>query len=293
MNGRMYDANLGRFLSPDNYIQDPFNTQSFNRYGYVLSNPLKYVDLSGEFIGTLITALFSTVKNIFKHGVNFNRYEWDKLQNAWEIDKGMFTGNFGQVVNKWTWGILNTIAGNLTAHTLNAFGEVDGVTHLDGAVALEGTTGEGAFTIGQYIFGPDNFKADWKDHLFVHEYGHYIQSQWFGPLYLPVIGATSLASAAGLGGDSHETRWFEVQASKMGANHFDKKYGSGAAGYTAGSEDYFDRESYVHGYRTSYINPRYGTNFQGGAHPISGARFSIWDVLVPVAVLAPFSLIFI
>ena len=28
MNGRMYDANLGRFLSPDNYIQDPFNTQS-------------------------------------------------------------------------------------------------------------------------------------------------------------------------------------------------------------------------------------------------------------------------
>jgi hypothetical protein len=44
----MYDANLGRFLSPDNYIQEPFNTQSFNRYGYVLNNPLKYVDPSGE-----------------------------------------------------------------------------------------------------------------------------------------------------------------------------------------------------------------------------------------------------
>ena len=50
MNGRMYDANLGRFLSPDNYIQDPFNTQSYNRYGYVLNNPLKYVDPSGEII---------------------------------------------------------------------------------------------------------------------------------------------------------------------------------------------------------------------------------------------------
>ncbi len=48
MNGRMYDANLGRFLSPDNYIQDPYNSQSFNRFGYVWNNPLKYTDPSGE-----------------------------------------------------------------------------------------------------------------------------------------------------------------------------------------------------------------------------------------------------
>ncbi|MEL6276598.1 MAG: RHS repeat-associated core domain-containing protein, partial [Bacteroidota bacterium] len=49
MNGRMYDAKLGRFLSPDNYVQEPFNTQSYNRYGYVLNNPLMYTDPSGEF----------------------------------------------------------------------------------------------------------------------------------------------------------------------------------------------------------------------------------------------------
>lgn len=51
MNGRMYNANLGRFLSPDNYIQEPFNTQSYNRYGYVLNSPLMYTDPSGEFFG--------------------------------------------------------------------------------------------------------------------------------------------------------------------------------------------------------------------------------------------------
>jgi RHS repeat-associated protein len=50
MNGRMYDPQLGRFLSPDNYIQDPFNTQNYNRYGYVLNNPLMYNDPSGEFV---------------------------------------------------------------------------------------------------------------------------------------------------------------------------------------------------------------------------------------------------
>ena len=49
MNGRMYDATLGRFLSPDNYVQEPFNTQSYNRYGYVFNNPLMFTDPSGEF----------------------------------------------------------------------------------------------------------------------------------------------------------------------------------------------------------------------------------------------------
>lgn len=48
MNGRLYDPKLHRFLQPDNYVQDPNNTQNYNRYGYVLNNPLKYTDPSGE-----------------------------------------------------------------------------------------------------------------------------------------------------------------------------------------------------------------------------------------------------
>ena len=48
MNGRLYDPKLRRFLAPDNYIQDLGNTQNFNRYSYVLNNPLMYTDPSGE-----------------------------------------------------------------------------------------------------------------------------------------------------------------------------------------------------------------------------------------------------
>ncbi|MEO1626234.1 MAG: RHS repeat-associated core domain-containing protein, partial [Bacteroidota bacterium] len=48
MNGRLYDPVLGRMLSPDNYIQDVANTQSYNRYAYVFNNPLKYTDPTGE-----------------------------------------------------------------------------------------------------------------------------------------------------------------------------------------------------------------------------------------------------
>ncbi|MBQ8673945.1 MAG: RHS repeat-associated core domain-containing protein, partial [Bacteroides sp.] len=50
MNGRMYDPALGRFLSPDPYVQLPDFSQNFNRYSYCLNNPLMYTDPSGEFI---------------------------------------------------------------------------------------------------------------------------------------------------------------------------------------------------------------------------------------------------
>lgn len=49
MNGRIYDAKLGRFLQADPFIQAPKNTQSLNRYSYVLNNPLSYTDPSGFF----------------------------------------------------------------------------------------------------------------------------------------------------------------------------------------------------------------------------------------------------
>jgi RHS repeat-associated protein len=48
MNGRLYDPLLRRFLNADENIQDPYNTQNYNKYGYVLNNPLMFNDPSGE-----------------------------------------------------------------------------------------------------------------------------------------------------------------------------------------------------------------------------------------------------
>ena len=56
MNGRVYDPLIGRFLSPDIFIQAEGNLQNFNRYSYVLNNPLKYVDPSGNEIFSIIAA---------------------------------------------------------------------------------------------------------------------------------------------------------------------------------------------------------------------------------------------
>ncbi len=48
MNGRIYDAEVGRFLQVDPYVQEPENSQSWNAYTYVFNNPLSYTDPSGN-----------------------------------------------------------------------------------------------------------------------------------------------------------------------------------------------------------------------------------------------------
>lgn len=49
MNGRIYDPTLGRFLQADPHIQAPMNSQNYNRYSYVLNNPMSMTDPSGYF----------------------------------------------------------------------------------------------------------------------------------------------------------------------------------------------------------------------------------------------------
>jgi RHS repeat-associated protein len=47
MNGRVQDSVSGRFISPDPHIPDPLNTQDYNRYSYVKSNPMTLSDPTG------------------------------------------------------------------------------------------------------------------------------------------------------------------------------------------------------------------------------------------------------
>ncbi len=81
----MYDANLGRFLSPDNFIQDPYNTQSFNRYGYVWNNPLKFNDPSGELfvVAMIVGAVIGAyIGGASANGGNLNPLKWDWSSGA-------------------------------------------------------------------------------------------------------------------------------------------------------------------------------------------------------------------
>jgi RHS repeat-associated protein len=97
MNGRLYDPILGRFLSPDPFIQDFSNLQNFNRYSYVLNNPLSYTDPSGyffkwianavsgafrgitSFYGNIISGIADVTAKAIKESANFVKENWRTL----------------------------------------------------------------------------------------------------------------------------------------------------------------------------------------------------------------------
>ena len=74
MNARLYDPVVGRFLSPDPYVQAPDFSQNFNRYSYALNNPLRYTDPNGEFVFVpfLIAAVVGGGINWWAHGASFD-----------------------------------------------------------------------------------------------------------------------------------------------------------------------------------------------------------------------------
>ena len=75
MNGRMYDPVMSSFLSVDSYVQDPENSQNFNRYAYCFNNPLRYTDPNGEFAlidDIVIAAVFGAIINGWIQGATGN-----------------------------------------------------------------------------------------------------------------------------------------------------------------------------------------------------------------------------
>ena len=184
MNARLYDPVVGRFLSPDPYVQSPDFSQNFNRYSYCLNNPLKYSDPSGEIFATLFGAvsdfLVNTFVKVWTQGFNAwgDADNWHSTKMGWEIDKGLFRtdpnksplGQAWELISRCTWQANQTTVGYWFATIANTFGQVNNVTHNYGVTAVDWGGDAGAMTLGNYSMGSKGYRADWKDHLFVHEY---------------------------------------------------------------------------------------------------------------------------
>jgi RHS repeat-associated protein len=72
LNGRVYDPLIGRMMSADPMVPDPANGQTWNRYSYVINNPLSFTDPNGYcFLGlcglfNAIGSFFSSIFNAFQ-----------------------------------------------------------------------------------------------------------------------------------------------------------------------------------------------------------------------------------
>ncbi|MBN2728561.1 MAG: RHS repeat-associated core domain-containing protein [Bacteroidales bacterium] len=105
-NGRIYEPSTGRFLSPDNYVQAPGFSQSFNRYAYGFNNPTMFTDPDGELawivpvaIGMVVGAeIGGTWADNWEHWAPWN---WSDQNKSWKAAwvGAMYGGLAGSIVS--------------------------------------------------------------------------------------------------------------------------------------------------------------------------------------------------
>ena len=65
LNGRVYDPLIGRMMTADPFVPDPTNGQAWNRYSYVINNPLSFTDPNGYcFLG--LCSVFNAIGSFFR-----------------------------------------------------------------------------------------------------------------------------------------------------------------------------------------------------------------------------------
>ncbi|EGG95528.1 Rhs family protein [gamma proteobacterium IMCC1989] len=154
MNGRVYDATLARFMSADPHIQEGALTQSYNRYSYVMNNPLKYTDPSGYFFKKLFRAVKKFVKKVVKVVKKVVKSKVFKIVGT--IALAYFTG--GAAVSWFSNGAYASMAAAVKAGALGAAafggavgGFVSGLVGSGGdlkSALIGGLTGAAAGFIG-------------------------------------------------------------------------------------------------------------------------------------------------
>jgi RHS repeat-associated protein len=228
MNGRMYDPVIGRMLNSDNYVQAPFNTQSYNRYSYCINNPMSYTDPSGDVILEWLFGFIGGGGN----GLGGRFAEGDRrVQNCYKIYGGLFQYDKSysgrgdvwrdawEVISRFTWQAPQTTVGFIYNNGVNLFGRANHVDYFHGATLItDNQKADGtAVTIGSFITlsGQDNeanVGIGIGSYTTMHEYGHYLQSKRNGFTYLFKYGLPSANGA----------EWTEHDANLRAANYFHK-----------------------------------------------------------------------
>jgi hypothetical protein len=148
------------------------------------------------------------------------------------LDENNFLGGILQGVSRHTWEMPQSLIGHGYTQARNSFGQVDRVDYLGGATFAtnENTSNGPGLSLGNYInIDIDHeITGNFDDYvlsnpMYMHEYGHTIDSRNFGLSYLFAIGIPSLISAAGSG--DHSTYWTETRANERAAKYFKKYYG--------------------------------------------------------------------
>ena len=157
MNARLYDPVLGRFLSPDPYVQVLDFTQSYNRYMYAMNNPLCYVDRNGEFLW-FVPVIIGAAIGMYSGGVIANKGQYNPVKWDWSSGKtwgymlggavvGGVSGYVGGAIATSGIPMANTvaIAGSSLVNSVGTWAYTGGQTPISislGAVSYDFTNGD-------------------------------------------------------------------------------------------------------------------------------------------------------
>lgn len=137
MNGRLYDPFTGRMLSADPLVQAPLWLQSYNRYSYVMNNPLSMTDPTGyswwtrnrrAILGIAVAAFIGGFD--FTALFNGNPLSWSAGAN----------GGWGMIAGGFAAGGIN--GGNMESAVMGAF-----------SAALFGMAGDISGAMGNELLG--------------------------------------------------------------------------------------------------------------------------------------------
>ncbi|MCF6184910.1 MAG: RHS repeat-associated core domain-containing protein [Bacteroidales bacterium] len=168
MNGRLYDPVLGRMLSPDNYIQMPDYTQNFNRYSYVLNNPLKYTDPSGDLYQQIIGGVmggYQGYRIAQAQGYDFGDWQTYAYIGAGAVI-GAFAGHMAFSIAKIGGFMANTVSIAAGTYINSA-----GMAALSGG-RTDVTVG---FGVGSYNFTQNEWNGIWtfSDNTVMENIGYF------------------------------------------------------------------------------------------------------------------------
>jgi RHS repeat-associated protein len=148
MNARLYDPAVGRFLSPDPYVQAPDFTQNFNRYSYCLNNPLRYTDPSGELTWNDVIAGISLIGGIILEFVPGMEWLGTSLIVA-GFSHFAYTINYVQNNESMSWNDASNLAGFQFSTTIS----INKTTEKEkkgGKIPPKTQEGDGRFFQGNY-----------------------------------------------------------------------------------------------------------------------------------------------
>jgi len=157
MNARMYDPVTRRVISPDNYIQAPDNTQSFNRYSYCWNNPLKYTDPDGNLVFVPILIGMAIGGYAGSQVAKAKGYDFNDWQMYAYIAGGAVVGGASGAV-----GASVATSGAVGAKT-TAIAYASYYNSVGMHMVSQGQTSVGvSFGIGNYNFSDNQFNGIWN-----------------------------------------------------------------------------------------------------------------------------------